>query len=123
MEGIMHATSLDLNMGKYHIEISPVSSALCNIVLPCWSKHKYLKPPMGMCNSPDIFQEKMSKIFADIKELGKSSGKTRQELEHLGYWVTRQDIEPLQKKVEAILKITPPTTRKQLHSFICMINY
>eukprot|EP00957_Ditylum_brightwellii_P078867 5997087-Ditylum_brightwellii.AAC.2 len=34
-----------------------------------------------------------------------------------------QGIKPLQKKVEAILKIAPPKTKKQLHSFIEMINY
>eukprot|EP00957_Ditylum_brightwellii_P212066 15366922-Ditylum_brightwellii.AAC.1 len=46
-----------------------------------------------------------------------------QELDYLGYWVTRQGIKPLQKKVEAILKIAPPKTKKQLCSFISMINY
>eukprot|EP00957_Ditylum_brightwellii_P211587 15366345-Ditylum_brightwellii.AAC.1 len=46
-----------------------------------------------------------------------------QELEYLGYWVTRQDIKTLQKKVEAIIKIAPPTTRKLQHSFIGTINY
>eukprot|EP00957_Ditylum_brightwellii_P070138 5327767-Ditylum_brightwellii.AAC.1 len=45
------------------------------------------------------------------------------ELEYLGYWVTKQGIKPLQKRVEPILKISPPTTRKQLCSFIGMINY
>eukprot|EP00957_Ditylum_brightwellii_P142059 10823171-Ditylum_brightwellii.AAC.1 len=54
-------------MGYYHIEISPESSALCTIVLP-WGKYKYLKLPMGLCNSPDIFQEKITKMFADIKD-------------------------------------------------------
>eukprot|EP00957_Ditylum_brightwellii_P003125 238138-Ditylum_brightwellii.AAC.1 len=67
MEGFTYATSLDLNMGYYHIKILPKSSALCTIVLP-WGKYEYLKLPMGLCNCPDIFQEKMSKMFADIKE-------------------------------------------------------
>eukprot|EP00957_Ditylum_brightwellii_P107436 8197385-Ditylum_brightwellii.AAC.1 len=46
-----------------------------------------------------------------------------QELEYLGYWMTRQGIKPLPKKVQAIIKISPPTTRKQLCSFIGMINH
>eukprot|EP00957_Ditylum_brightwellii_P092641 7054297-Ditylum_brightwellii.AAC.1 len=45
------------------------------------------------------------------------------ELEYLGYWVTNQGIKPLQKKLEAVLRIAAPTTRKQLCSFIGMINY
>eukprot|EP00957_Ditylum_brightwellii_P076977 5850165-Ditylum_brightwellii.AAC.1 len=68
MEGFTYATPLDLNMGYYHIKISPESSVLCTIVLP-WGKYKYLKLPMGLCNSPDIFQDKMSEMFADIEEV------------------------------------------------------
>eukprot|EP00957_Ditylum_brightwellii_P047836 3633537-Ditylum_brightwellii.AAC.1 len=67
MEGFTYVMSLDLNMGYYHIEILPKPSALCTIVLH-WGKHEYLKLPTDVCNSPDIFQEKMSKMFADIKE-------------------------------------------------------
>eukprot|EP00957_Ditylum_brightwellii_P175991 13401223-Ditylum_brightwellii.AAC.1 len=66
MEGFTYATSLEVNMGYYHIEISPESSAICAIVLP-WGKYKYLKLPMGLCNSPDIFQEIMSNKFPILK--------------------------------------------------------
>ena len=57
LEGFQYVTSLDLNMGCYHIELSPDSKRLCTIVLP-WGKYEYQKLPMGLCNSPDIFQEK-----------------------------------------------------------------
>jgi len=50
-------------MGYYHIELSPKSKELCTIVLP-WGKYEYQRLPMGLCNSPDIFQEKMSELFA-----------------------------------------------------------
>ena len=63
LEGFQHATSLDLNMGYYHVELSPHSRELCTIVLP-WGKYEYQRLPMGLCNSPDIFQEKMSELFA-----------------------------------------------------------
>ena len=49
-------------MGYYHIELEPESSRLCTIALP-WGKYKYRKLPIGLCNSPDIFQEKMNKLF------------------------------------------------------------
>eukprot|EP00957_Ditylum_brightwellii_P087944 6697293-Ditylum_brightwellii.AAC.1 len=159
MEEFQYATSLDLNMGYYHIEITPASSALCTILLP-WGKYKYLKLPMGLCNNPNIFQEKMSEMFMGIKEVrvyiddlllitmgswknhlekldevldrSKCTGLkvnaqkslfSSQELECLGHWVTKQGVKPLQKNVEAILKIVPPTTRKKLCSYIGMINY
>ena len=53
-------------MGYYHIELTLGSSALCMIVLP-WGKYEYVKLPMGLCNSPDIFQEKMNELFADLE--------------------------------------------------------
>ena len=49
-------------MGYYHIELSPGSKQLCTIVI-LWGKYKYRKLPMGVCNSPNIFQEMISKIF------------------------------------------------------------
>jgi len=159
LEGFQWATSLDLNMGYYHIELHPDSRALCTIVLP-WGKYEYLKLPMGLCNSPDIFQEKMNELFAgfeyirayinDLLVLSKDSytdhlnkldtvldrlnqaglkiNATKSffcqpELEYLGYWISREGIQPIPKKVRAIYNIARPTTRKKLRSFIGMINY
>ena len=49
-------------MGYYHIRLSPGSSRLCTMVLP-YGKYEYLKLSMGLINSPDIFQEKISELF------------------------------------------------------------
>ena len=38
LEGFQHATSLNLNMGYYHIELMPVSKRLCTIIMP-WGKY------------------------------------------------------------------------------------
>lgn len=96
LEGFQYATSLDLNMGYYHIELTPFSKALCTIVLP-WGKFEYQRLPMGLCNSPDIFQEKMSSLFADLEYcrayiddlLILSSGDWEQHLSHLDTVFTR----------------------------------
>ena len=40
LEGFKFATSLDLNMGYYHIELTPMSKKLCTFVLP-WGKYEY----------------------------------------------------------------------------------
>ena len=66
MEGFQFATSLDLNMGYYHIELTPNSSRLCTIVLP-WGKYEYVRLSMGLCNSPDIFEEKMSELMVGLE--------------------------------------------------------
>ena len=66
LEGFQYGTSLDLIMGYYHIELTPNSKRLCTIVLP-WGKYEYQRLPMGLCNSPDIFQEKMSSLMAGLE--------------------------------------------------------
>ena len=66
LEGFQYATSLDLNMGYYHIELTPNASRLCTVVLP-WGKYEYLCLPMGLRNSPDIFQEKMSDLMIGLE--------------------------------------------------------
>jgi Reverse transcriptase (RNA-dependent DNA polymerase) len=45
------------------------------------------------------------------------------ELEYLGYWITRIGIQPVTKKIQAILNINTPTTKQELHRFIGMVNY
>ena len=90
---------------------------------------------MGLCNSPDIFQEKMSELFsgfeyvrayiddlliiskdsfdnhiekidsvlqrlteAGLKVNATKSFFAQHELEYLGYWITREGIQPIPKK-------------------------
>ena len=60
------ATSLDLNMGFHHIVLTPNASRLCTVVVP-WGKYEYLRLPMGLCNSPDIFQEKMTDLMVGLE--------------------------------------------------------
>jgi hypothetical protein len=146
-------------MGYYHIELSPYSKTLCTIVLP-FGKYEYQRLPMGLCNSPDIFQEKMSELFdgldfvrtyiddllcctdstftdhleklreifkrlreAGLKVNARKSFFAKTELEYLGYWITRDGIQPLAKKVEAIKAMTEPNTKSELRKFIGMVNY
>jgi len=115
---------------------------------------------MGLSNSPDIFQERMYKLFSDLEfvqayidnllvtscsifeehlkqlelilsrlsEAGLKINANKSdfavsEIEYLGYWITRDGIQPLPKKVEAIQHIAPPTSQKQVRSFIGLINY
>jgi hypothetical protein len=46
-----------------------------------------------------------------------------EQIEYLGYWITRKGIHPIQSKVDAILKIKAPITRIELHHFIGIVNY
>merc|ERR1712122_76101 len=55
-------------MGYYHRELSPLSKKLCTIVLPL-AKYEYQRLPMGLCNSPDIFQEYMGELLGDLEHV------------------------------------------------------
>jgi hypothetical protein len=159
LEGFKYATSLDLNMGYYHIKLDPQSRKLCTIVLP-WGKYEYDSLPMGLNNSPDVFQEKISTLMSGLEyvrayiddlliitqsnwqdhldkieevltrltEAGLKVNAVKSffgesQVEYLGYLITRKGIQPVAKKVQAIHNLKPPTTTKQLRSFIGIVNY
>jgi hypothetical protein len=44
-------------------------------------------------------------------------------IDYLGYEITRDGIQPQPKKVEAILKLSQPKTKRQIRHFLGMINY
>jgi len=56
LEGFQWATSLDLNMGHCHVRLDPASEQLCAVALS-FGNCEHQAIPMGLCNSPDIFQE------------------------------------------------------------------
>ena len=66
LEGFTYATALDLNMGYYTIRLDPDSSKICTIIFP-WGKYSYLRLPMGIACSPDIFQAKMSELMVALE--------------------------------------------------------
>jgi transposase InsO family protein len=159
LQGFTYATAIDLSMGYYHIPLDRYSQRLCTTILP-WGKYQYERLPMGITNSPDIFQSIMMEVLGDLDYartyiddiLITSSGSfddhlaklnvvltrledtgfranvrkcyfAEEKLEYLGYWLTRAGIQPQPKKVEAILRLSPPTTKRQLRHFLGMINY
>jgi hypothetical protein len=62
IEGFSFAMALDLNMGYYTIRLDPDASKICTIIFP-WEKYSYKQLPMGIADSPDIFQGKMSELW------------------------------------------------------------
>jgi hypothetical protein len=159
LEGFQYATALDLNMGYYHVRLDPDSRKLCTIILP-FGKFEYQRLPQGLCNGPDVFQEKMMELFdgmeyirayiddllvltkgnyddhleklehtlqrlseAGLKVNAPKSYFARAELEYLGYWITRDGIKPIPKKIQAIQQIAAPKNKKELRSFIGVVNY
>ena len=159
LRGFRWATAIDLSMGYYHIPLDEYTQKLCTTVLP-WGKYRYKRLPMGIKNSPDIFQSIMNELLGDLeyvqcylddilitsngtfedhmdklkevlRRLEKANFRARvdkcffakPELEYLGYIITRSGIQPQPKKVETIVRLQAPKTRKQLRHFLGMVNY
>ena len=159
LSGFKYATAIDLSMGYYHIPLDEASQKLCTTILP-WGKYRYKRLPMGIKNSPDIFQaimadllgdldfartyiddilitsdgtfedhmKKLSMVLARLEKAGFRANVRKcffgqSELEYLGYWLTRDGIQPQPKKVEVILRLDPPKNKCQLRHFLGMVNY
>ena len=56
-------------MGYYHFTLCPISWKLCTIVL-LWGKYEYQYLSMGLCNSPDVFQEKINELCNGLEYVG-----------------------------------------------------
>jgi hypothetical protein len=90
-----HATALDLNMGYYTIRLDLMAVKMCNTIFP-FGKYSYLRLPMGMSGSADIFQ-------AEMMDLMKTLEYVRAYIDDL-LCITRRSLEDHLDKLEEVLK-------------------
>ena len=120
------------------------------MILPC-GKYRYKRLPMGVANSPDIFQQKINDLFHGfefirayiddwliltkrdcmyhvhnleltlnkLKEIGlkcniENSFFGQTKMEYLGFQVKLDGVKPINKKIEFIKNMAPPTYRKEV---------
>jgi len=65
MERFRYATTIDLNMGYYSMELSEEAKKLCIICLP-WGLYQYNVLPQGIKPASNIFQQRMGTMFHDM---------------------------------------------------------
>ena len=74
-----------------------------------------------LCISKEMWDnhlQKLEQVFQRLKQAGlkintKKSFFRRPALEYLGYWITREGIRRITKKVQAIQNIATPTNQKR----------
>jgi hypothetical protein len=66
LEGFTYATALDLSMGYYTIRLDPMAVEMCTIIFLI-VKYSYLRLPMGMSGSADIFQAEMMDLMETLE--------------------------------------------------------
>ena len=72
--------------------------------------------------------EEVKKILKILANSGfsikpKKCAWAQKSIEYLGHIITTDGVKPQPKKVDAVLRLQPPATPKQLRSFIGMVNY
>ena len=70
----------------------------------------------------NLAHQDQAKIL-DIAHEASKSCFAAHKLEYLGYWISRDGIQPIATKVDAIKNMTKPKNRKALQSFIGLVNY
>jgi hypothetical protein len=65
LEKFAYAASLDLNMGYYTRKLDSDAQKLCTFVTP-FVRYQYVRLPMGVSCSPDMFQENMSDLIQPL---------------------------------------------------------
>jgi RNase H-like domain found in reverse transcriptase/Reverse transcriptase (RNA-dependent DNA polymerase)/Integrase zinc binding domain len=84
-----------------------------------------------LITSSGSFEEHMHKLDIVLTRLEQAGFRAnvrkcyfaQKELEYLGYWLSRQGVQPQPKKVEAIMRLQPPKNAKQLRHFLGMVNF
>ena len=81
--------------------------------------------------SNGTFEEHMTKVDVVLQRFKRGGLKVKPkkckwamtEVEYLGHWITRKGVQPMANKVEAILGMLRPRTRKEIRRFMGMINF
>jgi Reverse transcriptase (RNA-dependent DNA polymerase). len=139
--GFTFVTIFDLTSQFYHFEVDSESRQYLVINTP-FGKYRYKRLPMGIKIAPAFAQAVMTQLFNDldfvecfIDDLAVfGNGTLEEHLKQVNEVLRRLNqcnfslkpkkcVRPQPEKVNAILKVAPPTTARQLRQFIGMINY
>jgi hypothetical protein len=120
MKGFTFASALELNMGYYHIKLdADAQNVMSKLVQDMEYVKTYLDDLLILTNSS--FKHHLLKLEMVLARLSTAGMRVNiskskffsEQIEYLGYWITRQGIQPMRNKVEAILNIKAPKTRKE----------
>jgi hypothetical protein len=127
-------------MGKYKykclpmgIKISPdvFQNVMSKLVQDMEYVKTYLDDLLILTTTNSSFRDHLLKLEMVLARLSTTGMRVNiskskffeKQIEYLGYWITRKGIQPIRNKVEAILNIKVPNTRKELRQFVGIVNY
>jgi hypothetical protein len=91
----------------------------------------YLDDLLILTNRDNRFKDHLPKLEMVLARLSTAGMRVNiskskffaEQIEYLEYWITRQGIQPIHNKVEAILNIKAPKMRKKPCQLISIVNY
>ncbi|XP_076032451.1 uncharacterized protein LOC143020172 [Oratosquilla oratoria] len=114
-------TKLDLLRGYWQVSMTPRAQSIsCFVALGKTYQCKVM--PFGMNNAPATFQRLMNKITEDIPGCVTYFDDVA-KVHYLGHVIGQGELAPPQAKVEAILRIPVPQTKKEIRSFVGAIAF
>ena len=102
LEEFRYATALHLSMGYYTIYIDLTSQDMCTIIPP-YGKYKYLRLPMEIMCTPDIFQENIS----NLKDVLEFAYTYLDDLLYLFKCHFNEHLEDVEKNIQTVTKCEP----------------
>ena len=90
--------------------------------------YSYLDDLLVYSEDEESHMKTLEEIFRRLDKFGLSLALEKcdfgkENVEYLGYHVSTAGLRPLKPKIEAIQKIPPPTTQKELLQFLGALNY
>ncbi|XP_076047311.1 uncharacterized protein LOC143028834 [Oratosquilla oratoria] len=129
--GAHFITKLDLLRGYWQVPMTSRAQPISHFAA-LGKTYQCKVMPFGMTNAPATFQRLMNKITEDIPgclvaaNLGLNLTKcefVQAKVHYLGYVIGQGGLAPPQVKVEAILRIPVPQTKKEIRSFVGTIAF
>ncbi|KAL4113759.1 hypothetical protein QTP88_017332 [Uroleucon formosanum] len=127
---------MGLHDGFYHCELDEESTKLCTFSSP-FGSYSFKRLPFGISMAPELFQKRMSKYFGDIEGIQiyfddvlicANSREAHDQimmkvLDRARFVFNMQGVMPDPERIKIIKELSSPTNKKQLQSFLGMINY
>ena len=125
LAGATHFRVFDVTKGYYSCKLTEESSKLTTFTTP-FGHYSYLRLPMGMRSSQDIYNRKCLLIRAREKGIRFSSDKVvicKSEVNYFGHVITDRGLSVDKSKVSAIINMENPNSRHELETMLGMLTY